>query len=422
MANLTTQAALAGAMPGVRSGAGASERLHALDAARAGALLLGVVFHATMPYLPGPQMWFVQDQSAPIMGYLFYIPHIFRMALFFLLAGFFARMMLHRKGTGGFIGNRAKRILLPLVVGWPIVMAAIIACFVYGFAITAPPGTEPPPSPPMTLQTFPLTHLWFLYVLVIFYAVALLLRGVVVAIDRKGSMRSGLVDPIVRFLASSPIGLAILAAPLAVTFVLMPQWYSWFGIQTPDFGLIPNNMALVAYGTVFGFGWLMQRQMDLLGVWKRNWWINLILAFVLTGGCLWLVGGAPAFVPAAGDWKEVAYACAYSLAMWCWVAGLIGLAMEVFTRHNPVVRYVADASYWIYLAHLPLVMALQAALLKVELPLAYKFPLLLGLTFAILFASYAVMVRHTFIGKTLNGPRPRGNRSSETADASVIMT
>ena len=67
-------------------------------------------------------------------------------------------------------------------------------------------------------------------------------------------------------------------------------------------------------------------------------------------------------------------------------------------------------------------MALQAALLKVELPLAYKFPLLLGLTFAILFASYAVMVRHTFIGKTLNGPRPRGNRSSETADASVIMT
>src|SRR5690554_2417238 len=120
---------------------GAGERLHALDAARAGALLLGVVFHASMAYLPGPSFWFVQDDTAPAMALIFYVTHIFRMALFFLLAGFFARMMLHRQGTGGFIRNRAKRILLPLVVGWPIVFVAIIACFIYGFTQSVPPGT-----------------------------------------------------------------------------------------------------------------------------------------------------------------------------------------------------------------------------------------------------------------------------------------
>jgi peptidoglycan/LPS O-acetylase OafA/YrhL len=396
---------------------GIGERLHALDAARAGALLLGVVFHATMAYLPGPQLWFVQDETAPAMALIFYVTHIFRMALFFLLAGFFARMMFHRKGTGGFIRDRSKRILLALVVGWPVVMAAIIACFIYGFTQSVPPGTEPPPTPPMTAETFPLTHLWFLYVLIIFYAAALVLRAAVVVIDRKETLRKGLVDPAVRFLAGSPLGLAVLAAPIAAVFVLTPNWYMWFGVQTPDFGLVPNTIALVSFGTVFAFGWLLQRQMSLLETWRRRWPVNLALAIALTAGCLYLAGTAPLLVPAAGDWKEIAYACAYALAIWCWVAGFIGLAMQVFSKRNPAIRYAADASYWIYIAHLPVVMALHAAFLDVSLPVWPKFAAVNAIAFAILFASYALLVRHSFIGATLNGKRPRGNRSTNKAAA-----
>ena len=36
----------------------------------------------------------------------FYVLHIFRMTVFFVLAGFFARMLLERRGVGGFIANR----------------------------------------------------------------------------------------------------------------------------------------------------------------------------------------------------------------------------------------------------------------------------------------------------------------------------
>lgn len=396
---------------------GTGERLHALDAARAGALLLGVVFHATMAYIPGPQIWFVQDGTAPAMALVFYVSHIFRMSLFFLLAGFFARMMLHRKGTGGFIRDRSKRIFLPLVVGWPVVLAAIIACFIYGFTQSVPPGTEPPPSPPITAKTFPLTHLWFLYVLIMFYLAALVLRGLVVAMDRKGKLRERFVDPAVRFLAGSPLGLAFLAAPTAAIFIMTPQWYMWFGIQTPDTGLIPNNIALVAFGTVFAFGWLMQRQTALLETWSRRWPINLALAILLTVGCLYIVGVNPLLAPAAGDWKEIAYACAYALAVWTWVAGLIGLSMQVFSRRNPAIRYVADASYWIYIAHLPVVMALQAAFLKVDFAVWPKFAAVNAIAFAILLLSYALLFRHTFIGATLNGKRPRRNRSINAGGA-----
>jgi peptidoglycan/LPS O-acetylase OafA/YrhL len=80
---------------------------------------------------------------------------------------------------------------------------------------------------------------------------------------------------------------------------------------------------------------------------------------------------------------------------------------------------VADASYWIYIAHLPVVMALHVAFLDVSLPVWPKFAAVNAIAFAILFASYALLVRHSFIGATLNGKRPRGNRSTTKAAATA---
>ena len=46
----------------------APERMHALDAVRGFALMAGIVFHATMSFLPGPQIWITRDshQSATL--------------------------------------------------------------------------------------------------------------------------------------------------------------------------------------------------------------------------------------------------------------------------------------------------------------------------------------------------------------------
>ena len=166
------------AMVAAKSG---GERLHALDAVRAGALLLGVVLHATMSFLPGQQVWMVRDEQSPVLGVLFYVPHIFRMSLFFLIAGFFARMSLHRRGLGGFVSDRLKRVAVPLVAFWPVLFASIAVVFVWG--VTRQWGAEAAKAIPQPkgsiVETFPLTHLWFLYVLLAFYAAALAARGLV---------------------------------------------------------------------------------------------------------------------------------------------------------------------------------------------------------------------------------------------------
>src|SRR5512140_2721880 len=95
--------------------AAGQERLYALDAVRAGALLLGVVFHATMSLLPGQQIWLTRDWESPALAVVFFVSHLFRMSLFFLIAGFFGRMSCERLGTKGFVRDRLKRIGIPLV-------------------------------------------------------------------------------------------------------------------------------------------------------------------------------------------------------------------------------------------------------------------------------------------------------------------
>lgn len=106
-----------------------SEGLHALDAVRGFALLAGIVFHASLSFLPGPApLWIVGDvERSASLGVLFYVLHIFRMTAFFLIAGFFGRTVLHRQGMGGFVRDRLKRIALPLVVFWPILIAGIVS-------------------------------------------------------------------------------------------------------------------------------------------------------------------------------------------------------------------------------------------------------------------------------------------------------
>ena len=91
------------------------DRLHALDAVRAFALLLGVVFHAGFSFIPGmiPGMWAMTDTSpSTAISVLLFTSHIFRMSLFFFVAGFFARHAVPARAARAASGPTAlKRIL-----------------------------------------------------------------------------------------------------------------------------------------------------------------------------------------------------------------------------------------------------------------------------------------------------------------------
>jgi len=92
-----------------------SARRTDLDALRGVAMILGIVLHALLSFIPTP--WPVQDTR---QNDLFFIPyaaiHMFRMPLFFLISGFFTMFIFQRHGLGGMIRQRVQRILLPLLL------------------------------------------------------------------------------------------------------------------------------------------------------------------------------------------------------------------------------------------------------------------------------------------------------------------
>ena len=70
---------------------------------------------------------------------------------------------------------------------------------------------------------------------------------------------------------------------------------------------------------------------------------------------------------------RLAGAACYALAIWTTTFAAIGLALRFLSGFSPVRRYLADASYWLYLIHLPILMALQVAVSQLDWPWPVKF-------------------------------------------------
>jgi hypothetical protein len=93
---------------------------------------------------------------------------------------------------------------------------------------------------------------------------------------------------------------------------------------------------------------------------------------------------------------------------------LTGCFLRFASQHQPRARYLADASYWCYLMHLPLVTALQVVVSQWPVNGWVKFIGMNVVALALLLASYHACVRYTWIGRILNGPRQKSTRPAIT--------
>jgi glucans biosynthesis protein C len=127
------------------------------------------------------------------------------------------------------------------------------------------------------------------------------------------------------------------------------------------------------------------------------------VALACTLFCLVQVGTTPLLMPVPQGQFKLVYAAGYSLGAWSWALALVGMAQRFLNRPNKPMRYLADASYWIYLVHLPLVVALQSMFAPLAWHWALKVLLMLAAAFAAMLATYALLVRRTVVGAVLNG-------------------
>lgn len=348
-------------------------RYDGLDVVRAGAMLLGVCYHAAYAYVPDVGRWyFVTDvSSSPGFVTLVGVLHAFRMQLFFSLSGFFAHLVLERRGPRGFVVDRARRLVIPFLCALPLVMTADLLTRRWSLA----EGLMSRDFPPQGTWQWAPSHLWFLEYLVLFSLAAWGLARVGWEGHRAAKGLGAMLKvPEVLVLAGVPLGLALL------------RW----GEVKPALSFLPEPHALVHYGAFFALGWVLWLAREAVPVLvRRGAWMaaaGLALAFyVFSQPLQWqplgrfLGGVVPVLV----------------------TVGCLGLAFRVPTAQRPWLRFLVESSYWVYLVHFPVVLALQVLVARWRWPAGAKYALVVAVTFAVAFASFRVLVYRSPLGPWL---------------------
>ena len=101
--------------------------------------------------------------------------------------------------------------------------------------------------------------------------------------------------------------------------------------------------------------------------------------------------------------QRTAFVYLYCLTTWCMILGCIGFSQHYFDRESKFWRYFSDASYWFYLAHLPIQFQLLLWVGDEPWNPALKFTFYVVVTALILVPSYHFLVRPSWIGWMLSG-------------------
>ncbi len=377
------------------------ERIHYLDNLRALAMLLGVLLHAGLAYAePARSIWLATNpEGSVVIDASIWFIHLFRMGLFFLISGYFARLVLERKGMKYFVKARCLRLLLPFLLFYPVLLVAITMVIVFAVSyLTEPQGvmgmvaaaSQGADAGAAEVAAPGTMHLWFLYYLMAFSTLgAIAYRLPTLNIDGW------------KWNSSLLYFVPLLLAPAA--------WIGGSPLPAPE-AFVPIAWPFGFYGLFFLAGWQLYERESFLDRWQPHAWpIVVVCIFLYVPYYFWMpkldLGVLLSGSTGQGPWRAGALALltAY-LSVLLSIASLL-LGKRYLSSRSPWLSFVADSSYWVYLIHLPIVMFLQTLLIPLAWPLGIKLLSVIVATLLICVASYVVFVRYTPLGWMLHGKR-----------------
>ncbi|ACY14749.1 glucans biosynthesis protein MdoC [Haliangium ochraceum] len=371
------------------------KRLYYLDAARSILIMLGVLLHAANIYAVD-STWLVRDQDSDIVfnGLREFLSS-FRMPAFFLISGFFCALTLPKRSPGEFLRVRLKRLLIPFLSA---ALTLNVVQIVISWQIDMP-GVEElrdPLAASFLLSPGWVYHLWFLLNLVVFFLLVVALAsapGLAARVRRWSAWLEPRLPPTLwTWLA---MVLLPAAAVLGIDTLgwLMPRLWEpvlWFSAP----------LSMLSYFVFFALGMALCRFRALLALFTRMSPGLLALTLPVLAltplvhftedGSMLLEAGKRAV-----EAVQVVLACQWVMVLFRALAN----------RPSRVFRYLADASYSIYLFHHIAVVAVGIALLALPWSPVLKFAVVVGATslFALAVHHFAILrvpaLRLLFNGK-----------------------
>lgn len=380
-------------------------RLAALDNLRAFLALFGIPFHTV--FLLGWYYHFlqpldlallVQDVSTQMRHFLlsvFYI-HVFRMPAFFLLAGFFAHLIYQRRGKKKFILNRLHKIAVPFLfcVLWVLPLYFLFFVLVHFF-----PAIFPNFVINMVTALYDtsggywgiindLRSTWFLYDLLWFYGFTLLM------IQFKTQFRF-----FEKFLFSLAIN--------RWRYVLIALFCSVILCQQPNLGFtaIAENLApsfglLAHYALWYCLGWCLWNHQDKFDLIFKHSFLKLGLSVLLY---VFFVFCYLHYTKNAGFFLRNVNLFVYQLSSSLAVFAFMGICWNYFKNHHKIFHYLSNASYWVYLVQVPIIILLISWTYESKANFFIVSLKITVISLALSLLSYQFLVRHTWLSRFFGG-------------------
>ena len=376
-----------------------SSRIHYMDNIRALAMYLGVVFHAGIAYAPEYQaVWFTAGNGThPWFDWMASGTHLFRMPLFFLIAGFFAHLLIQKRGNNAYLKNRLLRLGVPFIVFWPLTVVSVVAAL---FFITANANNQPPiaeflqsgEAEGSELNTM---HLWFIYYLLLFSLVTWILVK---------AFPSGLNWVSQRILKNNSY---LLWSPL----LILPASVLIVSPFPAPGNFLPSWWGCLFFGVPFYLGWLIFQHPECLEQFKkvRIYVLGVTIpAFIVFVYLSEPIGSDMIMsLHATIDLEHIIKAFLQSyLALYGSMLSL-SYGKDWLSEQNSVMAYVSQSSYWVYIVHFPILLYVQVYTGNLGVHVNWQFLLSLTVTTLLSLLSYQILVRHTPIGWMLNGRKKK---------------
>ena len=384
-------------------------RLHGMDAVRAGASILVILLHAAHAYIPNQMpglVWPAHDSHpSVVVATLFWWIEGFIMPLFLWMSGFFAMGIVLRKGTHGFLKNRVDRILKPLLFAILVILPLDLYAWGIGFVLDGRASIRKLRSlkfaPEIDDKLWGLSHLWYLEYLFL-YCIGL---WCVYSLYRRGFARDAF--------AWAVSFLKVPANSVAVCLIACIGVLAWSPVTVIGFqhSFFPVPAKFLWSGAFFCGGACLSCAEDIGDRLRRTgpW----LLSASLPPAVLMIALTGQHFRTGLTGAETMAYACGTSFFAWLTVLGLSGTALRFVAGESSIVAYVAEASFWTYLLHHPVVGFLQAILGLLALPAILKFAICSVVTASITLGSWKLL-RTTRLGRMLGGPREEKTFRAET--------
>ncbi len=430
------------------------DRLHYMDTLRAVAMFLGLVLHAGVVFAH----WTIDDarqhvESSMTLHYVLELIHVFRMELFFLVAGFFSLMLCRSKGTRAYVKNRVQRIVVPFILCVAFLLPWIAADFYLGqiharedflsqyLSFFSDPSyifTEPGPTGNW------LWHFWFLHLLIYFITGFILVKYIWSRLKIFHRLSEWLIT-----ILKGRYALFVLVLITYPILLFSPPWTDVPGIGT-------SLDILFYYGHFFFLGVLFFKDTKILDAFERQTKYHLIpcLAglviliplidrillsaqpeillqnysfFASQAANADLIGTIPLLqnpfnlssLKAPLEWHLMCLLRAYTT--WCGIVFFIVLFKKYFNQQSALGRYAADASYFIYLIHFPIQLSMSYSLRDhISSPiLAFWICLIVSTLICLLL--YHFTCRSTWLGRLLSGKTYSLNISAELQDIKSLL-